>query len=375
MNAAAILDGYDRSALTLCSIGSHSALEVAAGARAQGLRNLVVTAKGREKTYSRYYARESGPARGCVDATLELEAFVDILEARVQAELRARNAVFVANRSFEVYLREKYSYDEIERGMLVPMFGNRKLLRAEERDEANNQYALLRRAGIRHPLQFKNPGEIDRLVMVKAPHAKVGFERAFFLCSSPKEYREVSQALMSEGTVNEAGLERAVIEEYALGPTVNLNFFYSPILRELELCGTDTRRQTNLEGFRNVPPSALGALQNVPMRLEEAGHIAATLTESMLEKAFEMGTAFLQAARELNPPGVIGPFALQCAIVAGPPKEFVCYDVSLRIPGSPGTRYTPYSSYRWGRDVSVGERIAMEIVFARDANRLEEVVT
>jgi 5-formaminoimidazole-4-carboxamide-1-(beta)-D-ribofuranosyl 5'-monophosphate synthetase len=375
VNSAALLDGYDRSALTLCSIGSHSALEVAAGARAQGLRNLVVTAKGREKTYSRYYAREGEPARGCVDATLELEAFVDMLEPKVQDQLRERNVIFVANRSFEVYLREKYSYDQIESGMRVPMFGNRKLLRAEEREEANNQYALLRRAGIRHPLQFKSASEIDRLVMVKAPHAKVSFERAFFLCSSPKEYRETSQALMREGAINEEGLHRAVIEEYALGPTVNLNFFYSPVLRELELCGTDTRRQTNLEGFRNVPPSALGALQNVPMRLEEAGHIAATLTESMLEKAFEMGAAFLQAARELNPPGVIGPFALQCAIVAGPPKEFVCYDVSLRIPGSPGTRYTPYSSYRWGRDVSVGERIAMEIVFARDANRLEEVVT
>ena len=375
MTAAALLEGYDRTALTLCSIGSHSALEVAAGARAQGLRNLVVTAKGREKTYSNYYARKDAPARGCVDATLEIEAFIDILEPKVQEEFRRRNVVFVASRSFEVYLREKYSYDEIEEGMRVPIFGNRKLLRAEERGEANNQYALLRRAGIRHPLQFKSTSEIDRLVMVKAPHAKIGFERAFFLCSSPKEYRDVAQALMREGVVNESGLQNAVIEEYALGPTVNLNFFYSPVLGELELCGTDTRRQTNLEGFRNVPPSALGALQSVPMRLEEAGHIAATLTESMLEKAFEMGEAFLQAARELNPPGVIGPFALQCAIVAGPPKEFVCYDVSLRIPGSPGTRYTPYSAYRWGRDVSVGERIAMEVVFARDASRLEEVVT
>jgi 5-formaminoimidazole-4-carboxamide-1-(beta)-D-ribofuranosyl 5'-monophosphate synthetase len=72
---------------------------------------------------------------------------------------------------------------------------------------------------------------------------------------------------------------------------------------------------------------------------------------------------------------VIGPFALQCIIVAGPPKEFVVYDVSLRIPGSPGTRYTPYSAYRWGRDVSVGERIAMEVVMARDQGRLEEIVT
>ena len=371
----ALLDGYDTSALTLCSIGSHSALEVAFGARAQGLRNLVVTAKGREKTYTQYYAQRSNPPRGCVDETLELDAFTDLLRDEVQAELRKRNVVFLANRSFEVYLHQKYSYDEIERGMKVPMFGNRRLLRAEERDEANNQYSLLQRAGIRHPLQFPSPAEIDRLAMVKAPHAKVSFERAFFLVSSPQEYREVSQRLIREGMLTEEGLANAVIEEYALGPSVNLNFFYSPVLGELELSGTDTRRQTNLEGFRNVPPSALEALRSVPMRLEEAGHIATTLTESTLEKAFEMGERFVNVAREVNPPGVIGPFALQCIIVAGPPKEFVCYDVSLRIPGSPGTRYTPYSAYRWGRDVSVGERIAMEIVFARDAGRLESVLT
>jgi 5-formaminoimidazole-4-carboxamide-1-(beta)-D-ribofuranosyl 5'-monophosphate synthetase len=370
-----LLSGYDGDALTLCSIGSHSALEVAYGARLQGLRNLVVTAKGREKTYERHYAIRQDPARGCVDETLQLNEFSDLLGEDVQAELRKRNVIFLANRSFEVYLHQKFSYDEIERGMKVPMFGNRRLLRAEERDEQQNQYALMQRAGIRHPLQFRSPDEIDRLVMVKAPHAKISFERAFFLCSSPQEYREVSARLIREGMLTEAGLEDAVIEEYALGPSVNLNFFYSPILGELELSGTDTRRQTNLEGFRNVPPSALEALRNVPMRLEEAGHIATTLTESTLEKAFDMGERFVRVARETNPPGIIGPFALQCVIVAGPPKEFVCYDVSLRIPGSPGTRYTPYSAYRWGRDVSVGERVAMEIVFARDANRLEEVVT
>ncbi len=370
-----VLAGYDLNALTLCSIGSHSALEVAYGARAQGLRNLVVTAKGREKTYTQYYARRANPDRGCVDETLELDAFTDLLHNDVQAELRKRNVIFLANRSFEVYLHQKYSYNEIERGMKVPMFGNRHLLRAEERDEEHNQYSLLKRAGIRHPRQFKSPEDIDRLVMVKAPHAKVSFERAFFLVSSPGEYVQMSHRLIGEGLLTEEGLRNAVIEEYALGPSVNLNFFYSPVLGELELSGTDTRRQTNLEGFRNVPPSALDALMNVPMRLEEAGHIAATLTESMLEKAFDMGERFVTVAREVNPPGVIGPFALQCIIVAGPPKEFVCYDVSLRIPGSPGTRYTPYSAYRWGRDVSVGERIAMEIVFAREANRLKDVLT
>jgi 5-formaminoimidazole-4-carboxamide-1-(beta)-D-ribofuranosyl 5'-monophosphate synthetase len=373
---ARALAAYDRSRLTLCSIGSHSALEVAYGARAQGLRNLIVTAKGRERTYTEHFARRESPvARGCVDETIDLPAFTDILNDDVQEQLLAHNAVFIANRSFEVYLHQKFSYDQIERGMRVPFFGNRYLLRAEERDEAGNQYALMRQAGIRHPRQFNAPDEIDRLVMVKAPHAKVSFERAFFLVSSPREYHETSARLIAEGMLTSDGLRDAVIEEYLLGPSINLNFFYSPMLGELELMGTDTRRQTNLEGFRSVPPGVFDALRNVPMRLEEAGHIAATLTESTLEKAFEMGERFVAAAREANPPGVIGPFALQCIIVAGPPKDFVCYDVSLRIPGSPGTRYTPYSAYRWGRDISVGERVAMELVMARDAGRLEAILT
>lgn len=383
---ARALDAYDPSRLTLCSIGSHSALEVAYGARAQGLRNLIVTAKGREQTYARYFFRSETPVgRGCVDAVLELQSFPEILNEEVQRRLLDQNVIFVANRSFEVYLHQRFDYDEIERRMLVPFFGNRHLLRAEERastalsassaEGTADQYALMRSAGIRHPRRYASPDEIDRLVMVKAPHARVSFERAFFLASSPQEYRSVADQLMEEGVVNAAGLASARIEEYALGPSVNLNFFYSPLLGELELSGTDTRRQTNLEGFRNVPPSALDAVRGITMRLEEAGHIAATVVESMLEPAFEMGERFVRAAREAVPPGVIGPFALQCIVAAGPPKELVCYDVSLRIPGSPGTRFTPYSAYLWGRDVSVGERIAMEVVMARDTNRLRDVLT
>jgi len=83
----------------------------------------------------------------------------------------------------------------------------------------------------------------------------------------------------------------------------------------------------------------------------------------------------VQTARRLRPPGLIGPFALQCVITAGPPKSFVVYDVSLRIPGSPGTKYTPYSAYRWGQEMSVGERIAREVVLARESGRLAEICT
>jgi 5-formaminoimidazole-4-carboxamide-1-(beta)-D-ribofuranosyl 5'-monophosphate synthetase len=370
------LAGYDPSRLTLCSIGSHSALEVAAGARTQNLRNLIVTERGRNATYDRYFARRTdGPPRGCVDATLELAKFADVLDDDVQTRLRAENVVFLPNRSFEVYLHQRYSYAEIEERMAVPFFGNRRLLRAEERDEPENQYALMDRAGIRYPRQIASPDDIDGLVMVKAPHARVSFERAFFLARTSAEYTEAAARLLQDGIVSEEGLRTAVIEEFALGPTVNLNFFWSPILGELELMGTDTRRQTNKDGFVGLPFRQAQSLADEPIRMEEAGHIATTLTESMLEKAFELGERFVQAAKAVDGIGVIGPFALQCVIVSGPPKDFVVYDVSLRIPGSPGTRYTPYSSYRWGRDVSVGERIAMELVWARDQQRLIEVLT
>jgi 5-formaminoimidazole-4-carboxamide-1-(beta)-D-ribofuranosyl 5'-monophosphate synthetase len=371
----AALAGYDRSRLTISCVGSHSALDVCLGARREGLRNLVVAARGREKTYATYFgARADGS--GCVDETLLVDHFADILRPDVQRELISRNAIFVPNRSFEVYARQKHSYGEIERLFTAPMFGSRKLLRAEERDEPANQYALLESAGIRFPRRFASADEIDGLALVKAPHAKVSFERAFFLASSSAHFRRRSEELIAAGVVDRAGLATAVIEEYVLGPTINLNFFWSPILGELELLGTDTRRQTNIDGVRSLLAADQASLAaSFAPSMEEAGHIAATLTESMLEQAFDMGERFIRAARAAEPPGIIGPFALQCVIASGPPKTFVVYDVSLRIPGSPGTKFTPYSGYRWGREISVGERIAREIVLARDSGRLEDVCT
>ena len=372
---ADVLTGYDHSALTLGCIGSHSALDVCLGAKREGLRNVVVTAKGRELTYQRYYAsRPDGT--GCVDSSIAVDHFADILRDDIQAELLRRNTVFVPNRSFEVYLHQRHSYDEIEQRMKVPFFGSRYLLRAEERDEPDNQYRLLEAAGLRFPRRLRSPDEIAGLTLVKAPHAKVKFERAFFVAATPEQYKRRSETLLRAGVISEAGLAGAVLEEYVLGPTVNLNFFYSPILGELELLGTDTRRQTNIDGARAllaIEQASLGGAFTPSM--EEAGHIAATLTESMLEQAFDMGERFVKAARAARAPGIIGPFALQCVVAAGPPKSFVVYDVSLRIPGSPGTKYTPYSAYRWGRELSVGERIAKEVVMARDARRLGDILT
>jgi len=164
---------------------------------------------------------------------------------------------------------------------------------------------------------------------------------------------------------------------------VNFNFFWSPLTKELELLGTDTRRQTNLDGFlRMTVHDQTKALAHVPVKMIETGHIACTVKESILEKAFDLGEKFVKATQKLpkaldpSGKGIIGPFALQGAVVAEEGKEdIVIFDVSLRIPGSPGTFATPYTRYLYGETMSVGERIGLELRQAVEQGRVQDIVT
>ncbi|MFQ5459735.1 MAG: DUF1297 domain-containing protein [Anaerolineae bacterium] len=370
---AEAIAGLDATNITVAALGSHSALEICRGARAQGLGNLVVAQRGRERTYTQHF-RAAGGA-GCVDDCLVLEAFRDVLEDKVQAELRQRHVVWVPHRSFEVYLGS--DYDAIEGAFRVPMFGNRYLLRIEERELHPNQYDLLAAAGVPHPRLFVSPAEIDRPVLVKVLEAERGFERAFFVARDAAEFEAVAEERIAAGVFTAAALESATIEEFVLGALVNLNFYWSPLEGRLELLGTDARRQTNITGLASLPGTLhRDVLAAVNLKYEEAGHVAVTVLESMLERAFDLGERFVEAAARLYPPGVIGPFALQSIVVPGPPKkDFVVVDVSPRVPGSPGIAATPYSAYLHGRPVSVGERIAMELRDALEHDRLAEVLT
>jgi 5-formaminoimidazole-4-carboxamide-1-(beta)-D-ribofuranosyl 5'-monophosphate synthetase len=359
--------------ITIATLGSHSALEVCRGAKDEGFKTLVIAQRGREKTYDKYFKTNKG--MGCVDECIVFDKFADILNEDVQNELKKLNAIFLPNRSFEVYLND---YDAIENRFAVPMFGNKNLLRIEERGFKPNQYDLLDVAEIRYPRQFKDPKDIDRLCIVKVLEKERGFERAFFAVNSYKQYKEKIEVRLKDGEFTEEQLQKSIIEEFILGVQVNFNFFYSPINNRLELLGTDTRRQTNFEGVYKLSPYYQDEFYKINGRIkyEEAGHIAVTVLESMLEQAFEMGENFVRATKEFNKIGVIGPFALQSIIIPGPPKkDIVVIDVSPRMPGSPGISSTPYSGYLFGKPISVGRRVAMEIKDAVSLNRLEEIIT
>ncbi|MEK7217984.1 MAG: DUF1297 domain-containing protein [Patescibacteria group bacterium] len=389
MNTKDLLSGYDLQNLAIGVLGGHSALDVCHGARQWGFRTLCVARKGRERTYTEYFrTKELGPrtsdegiSKGCIDEVILVEKFADVLRDDVQKKLREMSTIFVHNRYFWVYFDD---FSKVENGFNVPIFGSRTLLKLEERDQPYNQYHLLRDAGIRTPTIFAKPEEIDRPVLVKASEAQRGYERAFFLVEDRHSWEAEGSRLEKEGKVT-AKWRQAPLEEFVVGAPVNFNFFYSPLTKELELLGTDTRRQTNLDGFlRMTAREQAKALAHVDLKMIETGHIACTVKESLLEKAFDLGEKFVKATQdlhakhpELDPSGkgIIGPFALQGAVVAEEGKEdIVIFDVSLRIPGSPGIMATPYSGYLYGQSMSVGERVGMEIRKAVEEGRVGEIV-
>ena len=366
-----LLENYDKKNITIGVLGGHSALDVCRGAHSHGFKTLVVAQKGREKVYAKYYRRREN--LGFVDDVIVVDKFSDITKKEVQEELRKRNTIFVHNRYFWVYC----NFKDIENKFLVPIYGTRDMVKLEERDVPKNQYYLLQKAGIRTPKIFKDAKKIDRLVIVKVAEAKRGYERAFFLCSSYKDYREKSAELIDKKTITKKDLGKAVIEEYAIGAHVNFNFFYSPLTGELELMGTDARRQTNLDGFLRLPATEqLEALKHVQPKYIETGHFNVTVKESLLEKIFAMGEKFVAVCRKEHPTGIIGPFALQGAVVAEEGNEdIVIFDVSMRIPGSPGTLFTPYTGYLYGFSISYGERIGLEIKKALESGKLDLICT
>jgi 5-formaminoimidazole-4-carboxamide-1-(beta)-D-ribofuranosyl 5'-monophosphate synthetase len=358
---ASIVDRYDLSGITVGTIGSHSALEIMDGAKDENMKTVCICQKGRDLPYRRF--------KRLADEIVLLDKFSDIMNRENQEKLRWLNTIMVAHRAFTAYL----GYDNIENNLKVPVFGNRSLLRAEERTAPRNQYYLLEKAGVRHPKLYSKPSDIDGPAMIKVQEAKRKLERAFFMVSSYEDYKKKSKQKIDQGLVTKQDLEKATIEEYVPGTYFNLNYFMSPLTGETEFLGIERRLQTNLHDFVSLP-----AKQQMEMDLQtsniEVGHTPASIRESLLEKVFEMGDKFAVAVRKEYPPGVIGPISLQSIVTTD--LDFVVYDVSLRVPGNPIMATTsPYAKYYFGHTMGVGRRIAMEIKNAAGQRKLHDIVT
>lgn len=356
-----VLEEYEKDEITIGILGSHSALEIAHGAKKEGFDTVILCQKGREITYTQHYTR-------LFDHYLILDHFEDVVNEAPQEKLRNLNTIWVPHRSFSCYV----GYENIENKFEIPIMGNRFMLRAEERDVEQNQYDLLDKAGILRPTTIE-PEEIDGPVIVKMHEAEREVERAFFYASSYEEYKEKAEERIRKGIIDKKDLEEATIEELAMGALFNANYFWSPLEDEVELLGFDRRIQTDLDGVLRQPARDQLELDITPQNIA-IGHTPATMRESKLQKIFKAGRKFVETSKSEYPPGIVGPFALQG--VMNKRLEFCVFDVSMRVPGAPIVPYTsPYMRYKYDKPVGQGRRVAMEIKTAQKLDSLKEIVT
>ncbi|GCC10269.1 hypothetical protein IPdc08_00292 [archaeon] len=361
--------------VTIGIFGSHSAKELGIAAKVAGFKTAIVVKEGREKLYTDYN-------RHLYDEVIVVRDFRDMLFNETQEKLLELHTIFIPNRSFSVYV----DYDGIENKFKIPIYGNRFILRAEDRNDEKGQYHLLRKAGVRLPKEFRKPDEIDRLCIVKVQQADNILERAFFYVSSPEDYYTQVEELKEHGVIDDGVLRNARIEEYVFGPRFNANFHafaIEDIFDKFVLTGFTDRRQVNIQGFLNLPSRDQLKI-NLPVKNEEIGHFGITMRESKQHLVYEAAEKFLGVVPDVYPPKMIGPFSLQGGIQYSPEDnktlEFVTFDLSPRVPGDPALGPTSPEmrnlSLKYSKNIEDPmDLIMMEIREAIEQQMLPEIVT
>jgi len=364
MDVGNLIDKYDLDNITLGVIGSHSALEIMDGAKDEGFKTICICQKGRELPYQKFSR--------LTDEILILDNFSDLMYTENQKKLLNLNTILIPHRSFVVYL----GIDNIEKSLKIPVFGNRYILKAEERHLPNNQYDLLRKAHISMPKIYSTPEEIEGPSLVKIQEAKRKLERAFFIVTSYQDYKMKSEKRIEAGLINASDLKNnSTIEQYLIGTYFNFNYFYSPLDGDVDFLGIERRLQTNIHDFTTSVPAVNQLEMAIDLQNIEVGHTPASIRESLLDKVFKMGEKFVQCTLKEYPPGIVGPFSLQSVVTVD--LDIIVYDVSLRVPGNPIlATTTPYTKYKYGETFGVGRRIAMEIRRGlENPNDLKKLVT
>ena len=375
------LERYDLKKAKVGVVGSHSGLDTCDGATSEGFHTVAICQDGREKTFDRYFKTQrdaSGKAyRGCVDETIILPKFANILDANVQEKLINDNILFVPNRSFVSYC----GIDKVENDFKVPLIGSRNLLRSEERGDERDYYWILEKANLPAPKKVEKPEDIDGLTIIKVHHKQKKLERGFFTAKDYDQFVEKSTELIKTGVLEENFLESARMEQYIIGPVFNLDFFYSPLEEKgekLELLGIDWRFESSLDGFCRLPGKQQVELENDGILPEYTvcGHNSATLRESLLDKAFALAEKYVAATKKYYDPGIIGPFCLQTCVDKD--LNFYIYDVAPRIGGGTNIHMAvghPYGNALWRSEMSTGRRLAMEIRRGIEEERMEDLVS
>lgn len=351
-----ILDEYDHDNLSIGTLGSHSALNIFKGAKQEEFKTVCVCKPNDMILYKRF---------PLVDETIIVDDFREILTEPIQKRLRELNTILIPHGSFTAYL----STEQMTNNLYVPMLGNRQLLHWEANREEQEEW--LRKSGLKLPRTFEKPEEIKGLVIAKLPGAKGG--RGYFLADSAAAYKKKIGEMLKRNLLTQEDVQNVHLQEYALGVNVYPHYFSSIVKDEVEFFGVDKRYESAVDAIGRIPASEQLEIQANPT-YTIVGNIPITLRESLLPELIRMGDNVNKTAVKLAPPGIIGPFCLETVITDN--LEIYTFEISARIVGGTnvGIGTSPYPFLKYGEDMYMGRRIALEIEQALGQGRLHEIL-
>jgi 5-formaminoimidazole-4-carboxamide-1-(beta)-D-ribofuranosyl 5'-monophosphate synthetase len=351
-----IIQKYDTSKIAIGTLGSHSSLNIFKGAKEEGFRTVCICKEKDAIMYKKY---------PLVDELIIVKDFTELLNEKLQERLRKLNVVLIPHGSFTAYL----STEELTDNLNVPMMGNRKLLHWEANRKSQEEW--LRQAGLRLPATFESPDDIDRLIIAKLQGAKGG--RGYFLANSPKGFYKKADEMIKRGLLTKEDIENVHLQEYALGVNVYPSYFSSIINDDVELLAMDRRYESAVDSIGKIPAQEQLEIDIIPT-YTVIGNFPIVLRESLLPEIMRMGENVHKKAAELAPPGIIGPFCLETVI--NDEAKIFTFEISARIVAGTnvGIGTSPYAYLRYGENMYMGRRIAVELKEAVKQKRLSEVV-
>jgi len=339
---------------SIATLGSHCALQVLKGAKDEGLKTVLICEKKRERLYRRFKF---------IDEMVIVDSFIEITEKKCESALQENDSILIPHGT----LISQMNSEQIE-SIKTPVFGNKYILRWESDRMLKEQ--LMKEAQLNVPKSISSPKEISNLVIAKRHGAAGG--KGYFMASTEQEYNKKRDQLIKQGLIT--GDDDLYIQEYHSGVLAYLQFFYSPIKKELEFFGVDKRHESDIDGLSRIPAenqlntdtiSSFNVIANSPL----------VLRESLLDNVYAMGENFVKASAKLVPPGMNGPFCIEG--VYDENAQFSAFEFSARIVA--GTNIfmngSPYTTLIFDEPMSMGRRIAREIKEADANNQLKNIIT
>ena len=330
---------------TIATIGSHSALQIFKGAHDEGFKTIAICKKGSEEPYRMFNS---------ADEIISIDSYRDF--PKIQERLIKKNAIVIPHGSFVTYM----GYQEVEK-LDVMYFGNKKILKWESDRNLERQWLV--NSGLKVPILFKSPKDIDRLVIVKFMGAEGG--KGYFLAKDHKDFNK---------KIKPYKLKKHVIQEYIIGVPLFIHYFYSSLTNEIEIMGMDIRYESNVDSLGRISARDQIVLPKIDPSYVIVGNIPVVVRESFLPKLIKMGRDVVKQSQKLAPPGLFGPFCLETILT--PEEEIFVFEISARIVAgtNPFIEGSPYTWLKYNEPMSTGRRIAREIKTAIKTNQMKRIL-